>query len=116
MDISNRDLRFYEKRSEARYQMACECNVDLCGTMYDAEIKDISFNGVAFMVKADYKDAEVGDKINFKIFRVNYPVVQMMAYLRNITRVNDYTRLGMQVVGGDHTVWDPLVRQAQGGL
>lgn len=116
LDISNRDTKYYEKRFEARYVMKCECNAFIDHIMFLAEIADISFNGLALLVHDYFGKEEIGDEIEIRILRENYPAVDMIAEIRNYVVADGVSRIGMQIKRGNKSVWDALVRQAQNGL
>lgn len=116
MDISGRNLNFYNQRKEERYKLRCVCSIEIDGIYYDAEISDISFGGVAIIVKSYRDEVDIDDKLTFKFYRTNYPVAEMESLVRNINHVGDYTRLGMQIIGGNKEIWDLIVKQVKNGL
>lgn len=116
LNISERDAKYYEKRFERRYKTKCECNVIINQSVFEAEISDISFNGLALLIR-DYSGVtDIDDEVEIKILKHNYPAVSMMAEIRDYMVVDDISRLGFQIKSGNRSIWDALVRQAQNGL
>lgn len=116
MDVSSRDLRYYDIRKETRHKMDCDCYLVINGKIYLGTINDISFGGISFILY-NYDDAlEIGKHIIFSLYRTNYPAIDMLADVRNISTVEKGIRIGMQVLSGDTDMWNLIVHNVKNEL
>lgn len=116
MDVSNRNLKYYDLRKETRHKMDCDCYLVINGQVYLGMINDISFGGISFILY-NYDDAlEIGKHIIFSLYRTNYPALDMLADVRNISEVEKGIRIGMQVLNGDIEMWNLIVHNVKNGL